>query len=236
MSKLINEVNEWFGVAEYREVMERLENGTSPTNFTGGTGKTLREDKFGRISIKDFFEGNNGSGSFNGEILTIEEIKELENELGDFTEKDHDYTYNYSGSLERDIDFKVYENEEDETVVVFYAIHIGLDARWGFSKSIAVKYDNEYDYKEDLYQTFNIAYAEFTINNEEYSISVDGCPMDEEYHVYISDSENSQYSNDYDDSGINLDLYDKEDFKVSLIEYFKENEIPFDENSIKIID
>lgn len=236
MSKLINEINEWFGVAEYSEVMERLENGTSPVSFTGATGKTLKEDKFGRISIKDFFEGNNGSGVFNGEILTIEEIKELEKELGEFTEKDHDYTYNYGGSLERDIDFKVYENENDETVIVFYSIHTGLDARCGFSKSIAVKYDNEYDYKEDLYQIFNIAYATFTINNEEYHISVYGYPMGEEYQVYISDNENNEYSNNYDDSGIGLDLYDKEDFKVSLIGYFKENKISFDENSIKIID
>lgn len=236
MSKLINEISEWFGVAEYSEVMERLENGTSPVSFTGEIGKTLNDDKFGRISIKDFFEGNNGSGVFNGEILTIEEIKELENELGDFTEKDSDYTYNFGSSLERDINYKVYENEEDETVIVFYSIHIGLDARWGFSKSIAVKYENEYDYKEDLYQTFNIAYATFTINNKEYSISVYGYPMSEGYQVYISDNQNNEYSNSYDNEGYGLDLYDKEDFKDSLIEYFKENKISFDENSIKIID
>lgn len=236
MSKLINELNEWFGIADYKEVMERLENGTSPTNFTGGTGKTLREDTFGRISIKDFFEGNNGSGVFNGEILTIEEIEELENELGKFTEKLHDNTYNYSGALERDMDYKVYENETDETVIAFYSIHVGLDARSGYSKAIAVKYENDYNQTEDICQTFNIAYANFTINNEEYSISVDGSATSEYYNVYISNDENEEYEGGYSQETFGLDMYDREDFKESLIEYFKENEIAFDENSIKVID
>lgn len=244
MSKLINELNEGFGVAEYSEVMERLENGISPTNFTGGTGKTLKEDKFGRISIKDFFEGNNGSGVFNGEILTMQELEELTNDeeeeseyFGfDWTEKTSDNTYNYSGQLEREMNFTVYENNLDETLLVFYSIHIGLDVRAGYTKAVAVKYENEYDYEEDLFQYFYLGGASFSVDGKEYDLSIDGSPISEYYRVYISDENGYEYMDGYEEETVNIDMYDKEDFKNSLIEYFKENEIAFDENSIKVID
>lgn len=236
---LMTEIDEGWGITNYVDLMERLEEGESPTNFTGGTGKTLREDKFGRISMRDFFEGNNGSGAFNGVALTVDELEEIVTDVAkegyedSWMETTSGNTYNYSGYLERDINYTLYENEVLDYSVALIAVHVGLDIRGGYTAAVAFKYDDEYALMEDLASWYYIGGASFKVEGEEYTLSVSATPGADWLQVYISDSNNSE-SFAYDEETTTLDMYDREDFKESLAEFFEESNIEVDEGSLTI--
>lgn len=217
-------------VFTYEELMNRLEIGESPTSFTGGRGKTLREDKFGRIAIRDFFEGNNGSGVFNGDILTKEQFEKLAKKDG-WEEKFHNNTYNYSGYLERELDYKLLENIEEDIFVALYSVHVGLDIRAGYTKYVAVQYDSEYDMLEDLGNQYCIGGAKYMHNGKEFFVSVDATPTSEWLYVYISNSDGHEVLSD---ETYSLDMYDKDDFVESLERYLEENNLKFDKGSIEV--
>lgn len=217
-------------VFTYEELMNRLETGESPTSFTGGRGKTLREDKFGRIAIRDFFEGNNGSGVFNGDILTKEQFEKLAKKDG-WEEKFHNNTYNYSGYLERELDYKLLENIEEDIFVALYSVHVGLDIRAGYTKYVAVQYDSEYDMLEDLGNQYCIGGAKYMHNGKEFFVSVDATPTSEWLYVYISNSDGHEVLSD---ETYSLDMYDKDDFVESLERYLEENNLKFDKGSIEV--
>lgn len=218
------------GVFTYEELMNRLETGESPTSFTGGRGKTLREDKFGKIAIRDFFEGNNRSGVFNGDILTKEQFEKLAKKDG-WEEKFHNNTYNYSGYLERELDYKLLENIEEDIFVALYSVHVGLDIRAGYTKYVAVQYDSEYDMLEDLGNQYCIGGAKYMHNGKEFFVSVDATPTSEWLYVYISNSDGHEVLSD---ETYSLDMYDKDDFVESLERYLEENNLKFDKGSIEV--
>lgn len=217
-------------VFTYEELMNRLETGESPTSFTGGRGKTLREDKFGRIAIRDFFEGNNSSGTFNGEILTKEQFEELAKQDG-WEEKFHNNTYNYGGYLEREFDYKLFENDEEDVFVGLYRVHVGLDIRAGYTKYVAIQYDSEYGMLEDLGNQYYIGGAKYTHDGKEFFVSVDATPTSEWLYVYISNSDGNEVLSD---ETYSLDMYDKDDFVESIKGYLEENNLKFDKESIEV--
>ena len=215
----------------FDKLMERLEKGKSPTNFTGGKGSTLRKEKFGRLSLSSCFNGDNGSGRFNGNVLTPEQAIELVGDGSNWNFTGADNTYNHNGYLERDVNFNVFENTEDDTVLCFLMVHIGLDIRAGYTNYIAIQYDNEYDMQEDFMDTYNVGGATFKQGGKEIYVSLDCSPVSEYVNVYISDEGNNEILSD---ETYELDLYDKEDFVKSFYEYLKQNDIDFDENSLVV--
>lgn len=230
-SDVLTALNDWFGVDEYEDVIQSVENGTRRANF--GNYKQVpivSEDKFGRIGLREFFEDADHSG----ESLTMTELEELLGE-SEWELKLEDNTYNYSGSAECDMDYKVIESAEDNTVIAFFSIHVGLDARAGYTKSVAFKYDGEYDFICHLGQRINIAYAEFTQDGKKLTISADGEVASEYYSVWISDESNGCIDESYEEETTSLDMYDKEDFVESVATFLTDNNIQYDTDSIKVI-
>lgn len=230
MSMLTEMQESAFGLGTYEDVMKRVEEGTSRAGFgTYEQVPTVSKDKFGRIGIREFFE----EADEGGDIISLETLKELD-EAYEWTESNADNTYNYSGFLERDVNLITYTNEDTDEVIVFYAVHVGLDIRGGYTAYFPVLYDWEDGHMYHLTNNFPVAYATFEQAGKEIYVAVDAGAASEWLYVYISDEDNNEIPQSYDQETVDLDTYDMEDFEESLKEYLKENDIPFDEDTFVI--
>lgn len=231
VGEILETMEESFGLSDWETVKKELETMQSPINFTGKTAPTLSKDHFGRISLLSFFN----ELEYAGEWLTVDELKdyfnELENDLGGVSwyEYGADNTYNYCGYLERDLNFIIYENDCTEETLVFFAVHIGIDVRAGYTKYFAMKFNNLYDFEEKLSERFELAFFEYQDSKgETQEISLYGSATSEFIDGYFrSDDKDFQ---EY------LDVYDKETAVESLTEFMKKQGIDFIEGSLGVVD
>ena len=203
-----------FGLDDYAGVMASL--GVSQTRKGFGTYETeptLKEDKFGRISIPLFFTDSDNEFS----IPTLEELNEVMDGV-DWEEKGSDNTYNYSGYLERDMTMLTFVNEDTEACVTFYAVHIGLDIRGGYTKYFPIVYNTYEDHLYHLTERFNIASASYEVDGVKHEIYIDAEACSEYLDVTVTDPEG--FVKDWDEM-IDLDMYDREDFEESLRSFIK---------------
>ena len=204
-------VEEAFGLDDYAGVMGSLGKSVTRKGFgTYETEPTLKEDKFGRISITRFFTESEQDFS----IPTLEEL----NEVMDGVEWEADNTYNYSGYLERDMNMLTFVNEDTEACVTFYAVHIGLDIRGGYTKYFPIVYNTYEDHLYHLTERFNIASASYEIDGVKHEIYVDAEACSEYLDVAVTDQEGNV--KDWAEM-IDLDMYDREDFEESLRSFIK---------------
>lgn len=231
VAEILETMEESFGLSDWTTVKKELETMQSPVNFTGKTAPTLSKDHFGRISLLSFFN----ELEYAGEWLTVDELKdyfnELENDWGGVSwyEYGADNTYNYCGYLERDLNFIIYENDCTEETLVFFAVHIGIDVRAGYTKYFAMKFDNLYKFQEKLSERFELAFLEYKDSDGDIQgVSLYGSATSEFIDGYFR----------YDDKDFEecLDLYDKETAIESLTEFMKEQEIDFIEGSLEVVD
>lgn len=231
VGEILETMEESFGLSDWEAVKKELETMQSPINFTGKTAPTLSKDLFGRISLLSFFN----EMEYAGEWLTVDELKEYFNELDDdwggvsWYESSFDNTYNYGGYLERDLNFAVYENDCTEETLVFFAVHIGLDIRAGYTEYFAMKFDNLFDFYGKLYERFEIALLEYKDSQgETQAISLYGEATSEYIEGYFR----------FDDRDFSecLDIFDKETAIESLTEFMKDNEIDFIEGSLEVVE
>jgi len=170
-NKAIYKAEQLSGFSSYSRVISNLKKSTSPVSFTGATAPTLLHEYDGLISLPYFFE-NYSNLTF---LTKAETRKELNACYFELIEEGN--TYNYSGFLERDLNYFALQSTEDETVIAFFAIHTGLDIRCGYAPYFAVKFENRYDFDEFL--TREIETTEIEINDDDdtyyISISVSGC-------------------------------------------------------------
>ena len=203
-----------FGLDDYAGVMASLGNSVTRKGFgTYETEPTLKEDKFGRISITRFFTDSQNYFS----LPTLEELNEVMDGV-DWEEKTADNTYNYGGYLERDMNMLTFVNDDTEACVTFYAVHIGLDIRGGYTKYFPVVYDTYEDHLYHLTERFNIASASYEIDGVKHEIYVDAEACSEYLDVAVTDPEGNV--KDWAEM-IDLDMYDREDFEESLRSFIK---------------
>ena len=231
VAEILETMEESFGLSDWTTVKKELETMQSPINFTGKTAPTLSNNLFGRISLLSFFN----ELEYAGEWLTVDELKDYFNELDNnwkgvsWYEYGADNTYNYSGYLERDLNFIIYENDCTEETLVFFAVHVGIDIRAGYTKYFAMKFDNLYDFQEKLSECFELAFFEYQDSKgETQEISLYGSATSEFIDGYFraDDKDFQEY----------LDVYDKETAVESLTALMKDNEIDFIEGSLEVVD
>lgn len=229
--EILETMEESFGLSDWEAVKKELETMQSPINFTGKTAPTLSEDHFGRISLLSFFDEMEYAGTW----LTVDELKDYFSELDNdwegvsWFEKYSDNTYNYSGYLERELNFCAFENDCNDDTLVFFAVHIGIDVRAGYTKYFAMKFDNLYDFEEKLSERFEIAFLEYQDSDgETQAISLYGSATSEYIEGYFR----------FDDRDFSecIDVYDKETAIESLTEFMRDNEIEFIEGSLEVIE
>lgn len=230
VAEILETMEESFGLSDWETVKKELKTMQSPVNFTGKTAPTLSKDLFGRISLLSFFN----EVEYAGEWLTIDELKEYFNELDNdwegvsWYEKYSDNTYNYSGYLEREVNFCAFENDCTDEAIVFFAVHIGIDVRAGYTKYFAMKFDNLYDFEEKLSERFELAFLEYKDSDGDIQgISLYGSATSEYIEGYFR----------FDDRDFEecIDLFDKETAIESLSELMKEQEIDFIEGSLEVV-
>ena len=209
-------LNDWFGVSDYGTVMGELEEMKQVT-FTGSTDIPLLGGNGNLIGLPQFFKDNEAEPEFPtyGELL-----EELEKDTWNL--KAEDNTYNYSGFLEREMDFKTIQAENTDTTIAFFAIHTGVDVRAGYTKAIPVIFETYYDFQEFLGNYFySQGYYAFKHDNKEYTISLDVSATSEYVRIYITDNNNNEVQLDYEQETC-MDL-DKE----SVAEYLTSQGIEF---------
>lgn len=209
-------LNDWFGVSDYDTVMEELGEMKQVT-FTGSTNRPLLGGNNDLIGLPQFFKNNEAESEF----PTYEELlEELEKDTWNLEAEDN--TYNYSGFLESESDFKVIQAENSDTTIAFFAIHTGIDIRAGYSKAIPVIFETYYDFDEFLGNYFySQGYYAFKHDNKEYTISLDVSAVSEYVRIYIADENNEELQQVYEqETCMDLDI-------ESVEAYLKEEGISF---------
>ena len=175
------------------------------------------KDRETLISPYDFLEGNSDflDSSYRF-ISNEEELDELMNDY-DMDNGKGDNTYNYSGYLSNELNFYSFKSMYDDRVLVAYSIHIGLDVRAGYTNSVWIEYDSEYDFLYHLSQRFLL--GQFDIEN--YSISVYGSATSEYAEIDYINNDN----HDSDTIEHWVDAYDLNYLKESVIEVLEENDM-----------
>lgn len=228
VGEILETMVESFGLSDWTTVKKELETMQSPINFTGKTAPTLSKDLFGRISLLSFFD----EMEYAGEWLTVDELKDYFNDLEGVSwyESSFDNTYNYGGYLERELNYAVYENDCTDDTLVFFAVHIGLDIRAGYTKYFAMKFESLFDFQEKLYcNGFELAFLEYKDSDGDIQgISLYGSATSEYIEGYFRFDDRDFYGE--------IDLYDKETAVTDLIELMKEQEIDFIEGSLEVIE
>lgn len=203
-----------FGLDDYAGVMVSLGKSVTRKGFgTYETEPTLKEDKFGRISIPSFFTESDNDFS----IPTLEELNEVMAGV-DWEDRASDNTYNYSGYLERDMNMLTFVNEDTEACVTFYAVHIGLDIRGGYTKYFPIVYNTYEDYLYHLTERFTIASASYEVDRVKHEVYIDAEACSEYLSVTVTEPEG--FDKDLD-CVTELDMYDREDFEESLRSFIK---------------
>lgn len=230
VGEILETMEESFGLSDWTNVKEELKSMQSPVNFTGKTAPTLSKDLFGRISLLSFFD----ELEYAGKWLTVDELKEYFNELDNdwegvsWYEKYSDNTYNYNGYLEREVNFCAFENDCTDEAIVFFAVHIGIDVRAGYTNYFAMIFENQSDFEEKLSERFELAFLEYKDSDGDIQgISLYGSATSEYIEGYFR----------FDDRDFSecVDLYDKETAIESLTELMKDKEIDFVEGSLEVV-
>ncbi|UDM72766.1 hypothetical protein [Vagococcus fluvialis] len=229
--EMLQAINDWFGLSDYETVMKQLETETRCRNFGDYTQVPVIKENKSLISIKEFFEEND---YYEGEKLSVEAFEELLGSHGEWTVRNHDNTYNYSGKLANEMDFHVIESEMDDTTVVLFAVHVGLDVRAGYTKAFAIQFDNYEEFIEMYTNRFELGYATFMQDEKEFSVAIQGEAMSEYYSLYISDESNNEYPENYSQEEWDLCLDSEEEIIESVEKYLSDNEIPFVKGSVKV--
>lgn len=169
------------------------------------------------ISPYDFLEGNSDYLESNYRIIDSEsELKELIHDY-DMDNRKGDNTYNYSGYLSNELNFHSFNSMYDDKVLVAYSIHVGLDVRAGYTDSVWIEYDSEYDFVCHLTQRFLL--GDFEI--EGYNVSVYG----EAAHEMAEIDYVNKDSGDSDVIEHWVDAYNLDYLKDSVIEVLKEHDV-----------
>lgn len=113
----------------------------------------------GLIPLTEFFEMNECSYGY--DFLSKKEALKLIKK-GNLEYDKGDNTYNYSGFLERDLNFEIFNKVDSDEIYVFFMVHTGGDIRWGYSNYFVMRFDDDETFSEFLISRFNLKEIETT--------------------------------------------------------------------------
>jgi len=110
----------------------------------------------------------------NAAPASVEEYLDYMDEMGYLEEKSHDNSYNWSGNVSNDFNFRTYEHE-DGSYYVEFKVHLYGDVRGNYTDSVLLKFDNDYGFFEaitehDSYEEYKGYGIRFGAMSEAYEI------------------------------------------------------------------
>ena len=157
----------------------------------------------------------------------VNDIPEFLEEYGqmEILEDKYDNSYNYSGYLDRYVDFGMFSLENDQ-VLVTLAVGFGLDPRGGYTNKVAFIFEDEYSFLEIFESGWQLLEFEFTaFNGKKFYASFDGGALSEYGYLSIIDQETGE-EKFYDETV--LDSTDKEDIKDTINEIMETESVEID--------
>lgn len=156
---------------------------------------------------------------------TVYNVKEFIQEYGNLAilEDQYDNTYNYNGYLDNYINFSMFDLENDQTLVTL-SVCLSLDPRGAYTKSVALVFENGYDFMETFSKTFQLLDFEFTANGKRLNGSFDAGALNEYGYLYITDQNNEEV---YYDEAL-MDTSDVEDISNVVAELLEIEKITID--------
>lgn len=114
-------------------------------------------------------------------VEIIEEFEEYESdisisqldefyEMGILKELKSDNSYNWGGNVSNDFNFHIYENLENDKILVEFKVHRYGDVRGNYTNSVVLEFDSDYDFLEILAEGRKTVYLE--INDDEYMADI----------------------------------------------------------------
>lgn len=114
----------------------------------------------GLIPLTDFFELNECTDEYYNFLSREEALKLIEKDNLKYDNGDN--TYNYSGFLERELNFEIFNTVDSDEIYVFFRVHTGGDIRWGYSNYFVMHFDDNETFDEFLISRFNLKEIETT--------------------------------------------------------------------------
>lgn len=164
----------------------------------------------GLISTYDLFDDLASSSE------PVNDMEEFLDEYGylEILQDSYDNTYNYSGYLDRYVNFSVFNLENDQTLVTL-SVGLGLDPRGGYTDKVAFIFESEEEFLEVLDETFQLMEFEITAGGKKYYGSFDATALSEYGCLNLDDKETGE--NVYYNEAV-LDTTDKEDIIENVAE------------------
>lgn len=149
-------------------------------------------------------------------IDTVSDIGETD----DWTVANGGYTYNSDNYLERDIVCLVYTSFELDKSICFVQVHIGVDARDGFTDFFAFKMEGTYDM--EIYETLNAGGDGFDLCDVEIDGTQYWVSIRDAFDCYVTLSKYEKGFIRFADE-VSIDLYCKDDAIESIKELIKKD-------------
>ena len=157
----------------------------------------------------------------------VNNISEFLDEYGnlEILEDCYDNTYNYNGYLDNYINFSTFELENDQTLVTL-SVGLGLDPRSFYTRSVAIVFENKYDFLEAFAKDWQLLDFEFTaFNGKKLYGSFDAGALSEFGYLNIEDQATGE-SVCYDETIMNSG--DVEDICDTVAEILEVDKISID--------
>lgn len=157
----------------------------------------------------------------------VNDIEEFFQEYGEMKilEDSYDNSYNYNGYLDNYVNFSTFDLENDQTLVTL-SVCLGLDPRSAYTRSVAVVFENKYDFLEAFAKDWQLLEFEFTaFGGKKFYGSFDAGALSEFGYLNITDQQTDE--NIWYDETI-MDTTDVEDISDVVAEILEVHKINID--------
>lgn len=217
INEIINENN----TQGFNEFMQNFDGLEYQKNFaTNATIKRSRRSN-GLISTYDLLNELKEYGE------PVNNVEEFINEYGEMEilKDSYDNSFNYNGYLDNYVNFGMFDLENDQTLVTL-SVCLGLDPRSAYTRSVALVFENRYDFLEAFSKDFQLLDFEFTaFGGKKFYGSFDAGALSEFGYLGITDQETGESV--YYDETI-MDAGDIDDIKDTVSEIMETDEISID--------
>lgn len=221
---LVNEIVNSENTQGFSEFMQNYDGLEYQQSFANNETIKHPRRKNGLISTYDLLDELNSYGD------PVNDVEKFISEYGNFEvlRDQYDNTYNYNGYLDNYINFSMFDLENDQTLVTL-SVCLSLDPRGAYTKSVALVFENGYDFMETFSKTFQLLDFEFTANGKRLNGSFDAGALSEYGYLYITDQNNEEVyydealmdTTDFEDiSNVVAELLEIEKITIDKINYF----------------
>lgn len=221
---LVNEIMNEIEIQSYEEFMKNYDDLEYEKSFANNETIKHPRHKDGLISTYDLLYELTSYGD------PVNDVEKFISEYGNFEvlRDQYDNTYNYNGYLDNYINFSMFDLENDQTLVTL-SVCLSLDPRGAYTKSVALVFENGYDFMETFSKTFQLLDFEFTANGKRLYGSFDAGALSEYGYLYITDQNNEEVyydealmdtTDDEDISNVVAELLEMEKITIDKINYF----------------